>query len=136
VQLSAVAKASLLLESLGEKDFEQGLIRYIAFVGQDFGSSIMATGRRTEIVRSVGLRFGSLACFAFDQSTNAVESTPDPCADQNSNSSLSFLNLGIAFYMPLVLLDFSLAHVAPKSPEPVFYHRYTFQCAQITDRET
>ena len=78
---------------------------------EPYDKLIIATGSRTEIVLSVGFRLGNLARFALDQSTNSVESAPAPFDDQNSNSSVSFLNLGIAFFMPFVLLGFSSAHI-------------------------
>jgi hypothetical protein len=58
----------------------------------------MATGSRTEIVLSVGFRLGNLARLACDQSKYSVESAPAPIEDQNSNSSASLWNSGIAFF--------------------------------------
>lgn len=54
----------------------------------------MATGRRTEMVRSVGLSLTNFARLAFDQSTYPIESAPSLVEDQNSNSSASFLTSG------------------------------------------
>ncbi len=67
-----------------------------------FRSSIMATGRRMEMVRSVGFRLGNFARLACAQSKYSVESDPFPVEDQKSNSSASLLNLGIGFLMRLV----------------------------------
>src|ERR1035441_8684845 len=67
----------------------------------------MATGRRTEMVRNVGLSLTNFTRLACDQSTYSVESA----VDQNSNSSASFLNSG-TFFMPSVLLSFPSIHIA------------------------
>src|SRR3989344_3942324 len=56
-----------------------------------FTSSIIYSGRRMEMEREVGLRFGKITFFALDQSKYSVESW----VFQNSASLSSFLNLGI-----------------------------------------
>src|SRR6185437_5079012 len=74
----------------------------------------MATGSRTEMVRSVSLSLTSLTRRPLDQSTYWVESAPAPIEDQNSNSSSSFLNSG-TFFMPCELLSFLSIHIAHRN---------------------
>jgi len=73
-----------------------------------FRSSIMATGSRMEIVRSVGFRVGNLVRLPLDQSTYSVES----CVAQNSRSSSSVQNLGIVFFITFVGIKLFAVHVS------------------------
>jgi hypothetical protein len=70
----------------------------------------MATGRRSEIVRNVGLSSISFFRFPLDQSTYFVESA----VSQNFRSSASLLNLGISF-MDAIDLCFIPVHVPDRN---------------------
>src|SRR5258708_33418392 len=68
----------------------------------------MESGRRSEIVRSDGFRFGNRRLWAACQSTNRVES----CLAQKSRSSSSERNSGICFFMLPINLLLSAIHVS------------------------
>jgi hypothetical protein len=58
----------------GKKYFHQQLIRDIPFVGRQFGSSSMDSGRRSDIFRTEGLRLKKVTCSDRFQSIYSVES--------------------------------------------------------------
>src|SRR5450830_1291385 len=68
----------------------------------------MDSGRRKEIVRSDGLRFGKRARSPADQSTRPAES----CFAQNARSAASVRNAGIFFFFVLIAFPFPPAHVS------------------------
>src|SRR5450830_780059 len=68
----------------------------------------MDSGRRKEIVRSDGLRFGKRARSPADQSTRPAES----CFAQNARSAASVRKAGIFFFFLLIALPFPTAHVS------------------------
>jgi len=68
----------------------------------------MATGKRTEMVRSVGFKFGNFVRFALLQSRYCVESA----FDQKANSSSSVRNSGIRFFMLRICFTLPAIHVS------------------------
>ena len=75
----------------------------------------METGSRSEIVRSVGFRFGSRTRSPLLQSMNSDES----CSAQKARSAFSERNLG-SFFELGIYLSFLVAHIAGR------YHRMRF----------
>jgi len=87
-RLACLLLSPFSLEPFRQKHLQQRLIRHIAFVGENLQIFDHRHWHRTEIVLSVGLRFGNFARFAFDQSRNLVESAPSPRDDQNRTPRL------------------------------------------------